>query len=334
MKVLHQLIKHFWQRGALTKEQADYLVEHGFIRPGELEHYEPPVAVTEEAAPVRILPPPDPLYDKEEELSRSASARHKGKAPRMPDYSAESLGADLRMVLGAREIYAPALGKLSPCQPIGTSIQDAAHVRHQSPEAFRQRVCQLLELTPNLLAKWWECLDPEPFYLLLAQPGVRGAVARAFATILNSAAPGEWGPSAWLLKVAEVQTVANLLAIRRQMLPAVRWLYDKNRDTLDRCVRRPSRPPRSWTGLGLGLVIARNARAWRAKRRPSGYALTRLPSSDIWQEAWTTAIGLDAQRVIPYCVHILGNHPSQVERALGDFAITDRQLICPAAWKI
>lgn len=38
MRVLHQLIKHFWRRGALTKEQADYLVEHGFIRAHELKY--------------------------------------------------------------------------------------------------------------------------------------------------------------------------------------------------------------------------------------------------------------------------------------------------------
>ena len=41
MKVLQQLIQHFWLRGVLSVEQAHYLVESGFIRPGDLENYEP-----------------------------------------------------------------------------------------------------------------------------------------------------------------------------------------------------------------------------------------------------------------------------------------------------
>ena len=41
MKVIQQLIGHFWERGALTPEEAHYLVEHGFIRAEELEGYGP-----------------------------------------------------------------------------------------------------------------------------------------------------------------------------------------------------------------------------------------------------------------------------------------------------
>src|SRR5437773_1630164 len=81
-------------------------------------------------------------------------------------------------------------------------------------------------------SRWWECVDPEPFHTLLSQPKARGPVIRAFAAILTAATPGAWGQAAWLLRVPEVQTVVNLLAIRQQLVPAIRWLYEKHRSTL------------------------------------------------------------------------------------------------------
>ena len=42
MKVITQLIKHFWERGALLAAEIEYLVRHGFVRVRDLPGYEPP----------------------------------------------------------------------------------------------------------------------------------------------------------------------------------------------------------------------------------------------------------------------------------------------------
>ena len=39
MKVVAQLVKHFWDRGACSLPEAAYLVDHGFVHERELAHY-------------------------------------------------------------------------------------------------------------------------------------------------------------------------------------------------------------------------------------------------------------------------------------------------------
>ena len=36
MRVIEQLVHHFWARGALTRDQAQFLVNHGFARAADL----------------------------------------------------------------------------------------------------------------------------------------------------------------------------------------------------------------------------------------------------------------------------------------------------------
>src|SRR5437016_8219712 len=36
MRVIEQLVQHFWARGAITRDEALYLVKHGFVREGDL----------------------------------------------------------------------------------------------------------------------------------------------------------------------------------------------------------------------------------------------------------------------------------------------------------
>src|SRR5205085_2258983 len=36
MRVIEQLVQHFWARGALTRDEALYLVGHGFVREADL----------------------------------------------------------------------------------------------------------------------------------------------------------------------------------------------------------------------------------------------------------------------------------------------------------
>jgi hypothetical protein len=352
MRVLHQLITHFWQRGALTLEQAHYLVEHGFIRPWELERYAPrPAAIEEaeaEARPSARVPEellPNELERRQEALSAPAPGRRKGKAAALPDYSLEELGRQLRAILHQRERWLPALREMAARRQTCPAAEEAAIWLRQRPvDTFRLMLLEAVRARPSLLGRLWEAVDPEPFHALLARPGVRGPVARAFAGILVAAGSGQWGRAGWVLRVPEVQTVANLLAVRRRLVPAVLWMYEKQKGLLGRALQRPARPPPSWHALGFGLVLIYNARAWRGKRAPPGFVLSRPPTA----AAWTTALTLDADRVIPYCVHLFGNVPETRARprrprsprpgqsdSVEIFAMPQQEvLICPREWKI
>lgn len=82
MKVLHQLINHFWRRGVLTVEQAHYLVKSGFIRAWELDWYTPRAAPPDVDEPIvedRCFPDidhtPDPLEEQSTRRQRRAKAK-------------------------------------------------------------------------------------------------------------------------------------------------------------------------------------------------------------------------------------------------------------------
>src|SRR5262249_24925058 len=93
----------------------------------------------------------------------------------------------------------------------------------------------------------------------LPAAGAAGGRARGgLEAVVRSSQPGQWGPGAWITHVPAVQAVANLLVVRRRLLPAVVSLYDRSWTTLARCVQRPPRPRRSWDGLGFGLVLLHN----------------------------------------------------------------------------
>jgi len=58
MRVVEQLILHFWERHGLTRAQADYLVRHGFISADQLRDYDLEAAApTPEAQPAAPAEP-------------------------------------------------------------------------------------------------------------------------------------------------------------------------------------------------------------------------------------------------------------------------------------
>jgi hypothetical protein len=186
-------------------------------------------------------------------------------------------------------------------------------------------------------ARWpsWECLDDQPFHDLVELAGVKGKAIRAFEAVLRSSQPGHWGPGAWITHVPAVQAVANLLVVRRRLLPAVTWLYDHYWTSLTRCVQRPARRRRSWDGLGFGLVLLYNARVRLTKRAPRGFPIEKRLTAAGWREAWTTALGLDPAAVTSYLIHVFGTIPDSSHPEAEDLsAREDVELICPNEWKV
>ncbi len=70
MKVITQLIRHFWQRGALSPEQAEYLLDQGFARLADLPGYQPPPDAAAPAVATATIEPPSALEELGEQLDR------------------------------------------------------------------------------------------------------------------------------------------------------------------------------------------------------------------------------------------------------------------------
>src|SRR5262245_8312339 len=113
MKVITQLIKHFWQRGALTPAEIDYLVQHGFIRSRDLPGYSPPPEEPAAAVPplsiIGTVSPASPLDSVEDSLVRRRPKRGGRAQPRGRVVEIKELCARVAAELARRQA---ALGTL------------------------------------------------------------------------------------------------------------------------------------------------------------------------------------------------------------------------------
>jgi hypothetical protein len=347
MRVLQQLITHFWQRGAITLEQAHYFVEHGFVRPQDLADYQPRPRVEEEEEADKVGPAPRPpslpimpdaLDEAQEALSDHTEVKRKRKKqpPKVPDLTPEQLGDLLDEILRARAASLPALVELArPDYARNDPRMAAVVLRHVEEEQFPRRLLRAVRARPALLAQLWDSVDDQPFHDLIEQAGMKGKAVRAFEAVLRSSLPGHWGPGAWITHVPAAQSVANLLAVRRRLLPAVAWLHEQHWSALCRCVQRPIRPRRSWDAFGYGLLLLHNARSLLRKRPPRGFPQEKRLTPAGWREAWTVALGLDPAAVTPYLIGVFGSLPDSSQPHAEDLSARDDvQLICPNEWRI
>jgi hypothetical protein len=341
VKVLQQLIQHFWMRGVLSDDQAHYLVESGFIRPRDLEDYEPRPeedrarSSVEQTFPTELFQP-DELERTEEELTER-QVRRKGErsAPKVPELKVEELAEQLRLALAARSSSLGALCELaSRIQPCWEPGEAAILLRQLDEATFNAILLNGIRTRSSLLAELWEAVDLEPFHVV-ASSGAKGRVIGAFQAILRATGPEQWGPAGWLLQVAEMQTVTNLLAVRRRMLPALVWLYDHHWNALSRCMQKPARPLRSWRPLGHGLVLLYNARGHAVRQKVPGYALNNQSLWEDWHEAWTVAMAFDPAIVTPYVLHVFGSLQALRAAQAPDLdSRDDLEFRCPSHWKM
>ncbi len=345
MRVLQELITLLWRRGAISLDHAHYFVEHGFVKAGDLHDYQPrqPAPAEDESAlaswPRAPLLLPDDLEEAEVGLAGQGGTKCKRKQhpPRVPDLTPEALEARLEAILHTRAACLPALVELSRPHFKGKDGRGAAVILRQFKDTtLTRRLVAVIRAEPRALAQLWEAVDSQPFHDLVEQAGMKGKAIRAFEAVLRAAEPGQWGSaSAWILQVPAVQAVANLLAVRQRLLPAITWLYDNHRTPLGRCLQRPLRPRRSWDGLGFGLVLLYNARAGLTRRKPPGFPLMKRLAPAGWHEAWANAMGLDPAAVTPFLIHIFGAIPDASRPAAEDLsAREDVELICPSDWKV
>ena len=183
MRVIEQLVHHFWARGALTREQALYLVNHGFARSADLPGLADPSDPIDPKTYEPPTPDPDEDYDREvgdliggvaddkarqaEELEdelvgRNAGSRKAGGKKKKPTgHNLAPAVATLAAHLAAREPY-PALCelgcRLKPC----ADWQEAAKaVSAARPESLETALVGLLNARPRALGELWHWFDLE-----------------------------------------------------------------------------------------------------------------------------------------------------------------------------
>lgn len=349
MRVIEQLVHHFWARGALTRTEAQFLVDHGFARECDLpglvgperaidpETYEPPPDDRDEyhrEAEEAIRLAADTKARQAEELEdelvgRNAGSRKSGSKKKKPTgHNLAPLAEVLAGHFAAREPY-PALcelgSRLRPC----ADWRDAARaVTLSRPEALETALVGLLATRPRALGELWFWFDLEPLFEWAEDEENAGPVADGLSKLLSADTVARVGRLGQLLKAAEVQALLDLLPARRAFLNLLPVLYHAHFPKLGLWLVPPTgAAAKCWPALPWAFVIVYNARRGTADGPPHGYPLDpdALPTR-LLTLALTTAI---AQA--PVAVREL------LTRGLSDRADRPtfaRKLHCPYTWRV
>jgi hypothetical protein len=325
MKVITQLIRHFWQRGALTPEQAEYLLDQGFARLADLPGYQSPPEAAGVVVATTTIERPSPLEEIGERLDRPRKRGKGGPKGVVPEEN------DLRLWLNkqfARRSRAFAslvtfARRFAPCATWQNAVVTLRQVR---PDRFHKGLASALRSQEFGLRTFWTAVDPEPFHARMEDSSLRGPTVRAFRMLLALRSAPQMGRYVWILKLAEVQAALNLLTVHRLLLRALGELFRQHRPTLNAALQHSSHPVPRWA-----LVLLYNA-----GRRPRGYGAVHrheygpveLPDESTWQQAWTGALVMDPRPITRLLVRCYG-----LGRA-GDRAACGESLYCPLGWKV
>jgi len=342
MKVITQLVRYFWQRGALTPREIQYLVRHGFIRPHELPGYKPPKvtapvllereerAEDAEKGEAEAWTGPRGDWDfVEETLVRRTAPRRRGESqPKGKVLSIKELLARLEEEFERRDddlASVHSLGRhFAEC---GNWHEAAIELRQLSVDRFYRGMCAGLRSEAVLLGDLWQAVEPEPFHELVDDDEVRGRAVRAFLAMLVADGPSELGRYAWILKHEPARAMLNLRVVHLRLLRVMQRLYQKNRPLLSRAITRNCDRIQFWA-----LVLLYNAHRTTPRPKPvygREYGPLALPEEEPWLQAWTWALKMDPPAVTKLLVACYGD-----DRLEGDERIAGcrRPLMCPVGW--
>lgn len=326
MKVITQLIRHFWQRGALSPEQAEYLLDQGFARLADLPGYQPP---PEEPSPTVVERPierPTPLEEIGEQLEQP-SRRRGGGGPKGVVPEEEDLRLWLNKQFARRSRAFGSLVRLAErFRPCASWHEAAIVLRQVRTDRLHRGLAAALRTQEIGLRSLWTAIDPEPFHARMEDSSLRGPTVRAFRMLLALRSAPQMGKYVWILKLHEVRAALNLLVVHRRFLGALGELFRHHRPTLNAALAHSSHPVPHWA-----LVLLYNA-----DRRPQGdgaalkreYGPVPLPDDGIWQQAWTGALGIDAAPVTQLLIRCYGRGQAGVRDACTE------SLYCPLGWKL
>ncbi|HUE14731.1 MAG TPA: hypothetical protein VMR25_11245 [Planctomycetaceae bacterium] len=333
MKVITQLVQHFWQRGALTAADAAYLVRSGFVRAGDLAGFklpsddEPPVPETSVNTPTPVGL--RALEAVQESLIRHGKRRRKKGGPKTAVVQPKELCARLKTDFGRRVDYLQNLLRL--CEPKSSAAtweEAAAELRRLAPAKCRSVLASRLRQGAVGLAGLWNAVDLEPFHHLLSEDEVRGRTARAYFALLVAQDAASLGGYGWILKYDDVQAVANLQCVHQRLMETLCQLYSDDRRTLTRCLANGSTPVATWS-----LILLYNAN--RSDRRTANarteFGPVEPADSDVWKQAWTAALEMDRVHVAQLLVECYGSSAIASPVPPGG---TSTSLYCPKGWHL
>jgi hypothetical protein len=360
MRVIEQLVHHFWARGALTREQALFLVAHGFAREGDLpgltgepipeseKEYDGPqadsVAELRARDETAAREAEDTAARNAEELEdelvgRNAGSRKGGGKKKKPTgHNLGPLVAALAVHFAAREPY-PALCELGcRLKPCATWRDAARAISTARPEALETALVGLLNARPRALGELWFWFDLEPVFEWADDAENAGPVADGLSKLLRADNPAQVGRLGQLLKAVEVQALLDLLAARRAFLNLLPVLYHAHFPKLGSWLVPPAgEAAKCWPALPWAFVIVYNARHGTAAQPPLGYPVDpKKLAFKVVRNALATAFPLAPVAIRELLIARLRDQPIPVpdETHWEKYLVFDRTLHCPFTWRV
>jgi hypothetical protein len=332
MKVITQLVQHFWSRQALSEAQAEYLVSQGFVRAGDLPGFTYSVPADKQPSSFKFkkpLAPPHPKEHVQEELEgrgptkKARSGKSKGQPLTEKELvkQVESVYADRAELLERFRRWATALGPAADWVAAAVRMRKAAQSQALAAlvQAARKRIVSLSDL--------WSATDIEPLHALVDSPDLRGPVTRAFRLLLTTdgALPP---PYAALLKHDALAAAKNLATAHRRLIGTIGQLHDQHPNVLADALGHGNHPVVFW---GLTLLYNARRKPLTAPIRPKReYGPISLPSADVWRQAWTIALALDEPNVAGLLMACFKDHPEPTKR---DPRLCQFPFHCPLDWR-
>jgi len=333
MKVIAQLIRHFWERGVLTNVDAEYLLSHGFARRQDLPGFEFPTTVPEfepDQAAVKPVELPGELELYEESLVRRHDARRGQHEPHPTELKIEEILERLQAEYERRATDLKSLVAFGQrIQPVETWQEAVAELHDIPGERFHAELCAGLKEGRVLLGDVWQASEVEPFHRLIADDEIRGQAVRAFLAILIAAHPGELGKHVWIMRHDEIHALMNLRVVYERLLSSLARMFQEDRHLLSRALEANNDIVQVWS-----LVLMYNA-----CRPPLGdqpdykieYGPLPLPGDMTWKQAWTCALRMDRPSVSKFLVACY-DESDRPELECDESC--RRPLMCPVGWHI
>ncbi|MBM3983638.1 MAG: hypothetical protein FJ304_25880 [Planctomycetes bacterium] len=351
MRVIEQLVHHFWARGALSRDEAQYLVRHGFARAGDLPGLAPDDCTPDAPEPVEPEPEPMPAEPDADERARAAeeledelvgrnagSRKAGGRKKKPTGHDLAPAVAALGAHFAARAAY-PAMGelgaRLKPCADWRDAARAVAAAR---PEALETALVGLLAARPRALGELWFWFDLGSLFDWADDQENAGPVADGLAKVLRADNLARVGRLGQLLKAAEVQALLDLLPARRAFLNLLPTLYHAHFPKLGQWLVPPAgAAAQCWPALPWAFVIVYNARHGTASAPPLGYPVDakKLPFA-VARDALATALPLAPVAVRELLIDRLRDRDvPALDRAHWEkYLVFDRELYCPFTWRI
>jgi hypothetical protein len=350
MRVIEQLVQHFWARGAITRDEALYLAKHGFVKetdlPGLVEDETKPEPKPSPQRPARDdRPPPDEetraieAEQLEDELvGRQGGGKKGGKKKKPSGHNLAPAVAVLAGHFADREPY-PALvelgSRLRRCRDWHAAARAVAAA---DPADLEAALVGLLSARPRALGELWHWFDIEPLFTWAEDAANAGPVADALAKLMRAATPAEVGRIGQLMKAAEVAALIDLLAARRAFLRMLPVLYHNHFASLARWLVPPAGAAADrWPALPWAIVLVYNAMQGTRDTPPPGYEVKwQTISFALLTTAMATAYTLAPVAFRELLIHRLRNRDDPLPN-FHDWAtnaVFDRPLYCPYMWRI